>query len=235
MDLVLMAESLPRLLEGALVTIRLVAAALIAGFVLAVPLAVMRVSRRRAVAWPAYAYVFFFRGTPLLVQIFLIYYGLGQFPSVRESLFWPVLREPYWCAIIAFTLNTSAYTAEILRGGILGVPHGEIEAARACGMSGWLLFRRIVFPRAFRLALPAYGNEVILLLKASSLASTITLMDIMGTARSIIARTYAPVELFIAAGAVYLALNVLVSRGVRLAERRLSPVATQGKVVQTLP
>jgi His/Glu/Gln/Arg/opine family amino acid ABC transporter permease subunit len=222
-DLGIVWASLPRLLEGATVTAQLVSAALVIGFLLAVPLALMRVSRRPWLAWPAYAYVFFFRGTPLLVQIFLVYYGLGQFQAVRESALWPVLREADWCAILAFGLNTAAYTGEILRGGILGVPRGEVDAARAIGMSGPLLFRRIVFPRAFRLALPAYGNEVILMLKASSLASTITILEVTGAARSVIARTFAPIEVFLAAGGIYLAINFVVTRVFRLVERRLTP------------
>ena len=136
MDFELMVTSIPRLLEGAVVTLQLVSLSLVLGIVLAVPLALCRVSRRRLLWMPVYGYIFYFRGTPLLVQIFLIYYGLGQFEAVRESFLWPVLREAYWCAIIAFTMNTAAYTAEILRGGILAVPAGEVEAARATGMSG---------------------------------------------------------------------------------------------------
>jgi His/Glu/Gln/Arg/opine family amino acid ABC transporter permease subunit len=222
-DLALISESLPALLGGAAVTLQLVALAVAAGFVLAVPLAALRVSRRAWLAQPAAAYIFCFRGTPLLVQIYLVYYGLSQFPAVRASVLWPVLREPYWCAVIALALNTAGYTAEILRGGLQAVPHGEVEAARSLGMSGLLLFRRILFPRAFRLALPAYGNEIILLLKASALASTITILDVTGVARTIIARTFAPIELFLAAGAVYLALTAGVARLVAAAERRLSP------------
>jgi polar amino acid transport system permease protein len=171
---------------------------------------------------PAYAYIFFFRGTPLLVQIFLIYYGLGQFESVRTGVLWPIVREPFWCAIIAFALNTGAYTAEILRGAIQAVPVGEVEAARAFGMSTALMYRRIVLPRALRIAFPAYGNEIILMLKGSALASTITLLDLTGMARTIIARTYMPVEIFLAAGAIYLAITFVFTRLFALAERRLN-------------
>jgi polar amino acid transport system permease protein len=223
MDLGLMLRSLPALLEGAWMTIQLVALALLAGFAVALPVALMRVSRRRWLRAPAFAYVFCFRGTPLLVQIYLAYYGLGQFEAIRQSALWPVLREPYWCAILAFALNTAAYTAEILRGGIEGVPFGEVEAARALGMSRILLFRRIVFPKAFRLALPAYGNEIILMVKASALASTITILDLTGVARTIIARTFAPVELFLAAGALYLLINFALTRVIARVEHRLSP------------
>ena len=156
------------------------------------------------------------------MQIFLVYYGLGQFEGVRASALWPILREPYWCAIIAFALNTGAYTAEILRGAIQAVPVGEVEAAKAFGMSRALSLRRIILPRAVRIALPAYGNEVILMLKGSALASTITLLDLTGMARTIIARTYMPVEIFLAAGLIYLAITFVFVQLFRLLERRLS-------------
>jgi polar amino acid transport system permease protein len=206
MNLDVIGTNLPRLLEGTLLTLELVAIALILGMALALPIALMRVSGRFWLSLPAYAYIFFFRGTPLLVQIFLVYYGLGQFPAVRESILWPILREPYWCAIIAFALNTGAYTAEILRGAIQAVPAGEIEAAHAFGMSTALAYRRIILPRAFRIGAAAYSNEVILMIKASALASTITLLDLTGMARTIIARTFTPVEIFLAAGLIYLAM-----------------------------
>jgi polar amino acid transport system permease protein len=222
-DFDLMVTSIPRLLEGAVVTLQLVSLSLILGMILALPLALCRVSRQPLLWMPVYGYIFYFRGTPLLVQIFLTYYGLGQFEAVRESFLWPVLREAYWCAIIAFTMNTAAYTAEILRGGILAVPAGEIEAARAVGMSRWLLYRRIILPRAIRMALPAYSNEVILMLKASALASTITLLDLTGVARIIVARSFAPYELFLTAGVIYLLMTFVVTRAFKQAEYRLSP------------
>ncbi|MCE3250066.1 MAG: transporter permease [Geminicoccaceae bacterium] len=175
MNLELMWQSVPKLLGGLVLTLELVTLSLLLGFVVAVGIALMRVSPYRALSGLAYVYVFVFRGTPLLVQIFLIYYGLGQFEAIRDSFLWTFFREPFWCAILALTLNTGAYTGEIIRGGIESVPWGQIEAARACGMSRVLLFRRIVFPIAIRQALPAYGNEVILMVKSSSLASTITL------------------------------------------------------------
>ena len=223
MDTAVMFESIPKLLDGAGLTVQLVAVSLGIGIVLALPLAAMRTSGLWWLSGPAYGYVFFFRGTPLLVQIFLVYYGLSQFGAVRASVLWPILREPYWCAIIAFSLNTAGYTAEIIRGGIRSVPHGEVEAARALGMSQWKTFRRIVLPRAFRQALPAYGNEIILMLKGSALASTITLLDLTGVARTIIARTYMPVELFAMAGIMYLVLTFLIVRGVRATEWYLTP------------
>jgi len=214
------AESLPQFLAGAWLTVQLTALAMAAGTTLAFPLALMRLSPRGWLRAPAYGYVFFFRGTPLLVQIFLVYYGLAQFAAVRDSLLWPLLREPYACAVIAFALNTAAYTAEIIRGGMLSVPRGEREAARALGFSLWQELRLIVLPRAVRQALPAYGNEVILMLKGSALASTITLLELTGVARTLIARTYLAVEFFALAGLVYLLLTLLIVRGVRVLERR---------------
>ena len=215
-------ENLPQLLEGAWLTLELVAVSGVLGLALAVSLALARTSPRPWVQALPWSYIYFFRGTPLLVQIFLVYYGLGQFEWIRDSAAWPVLREAYWCAIIAFTLNTSAYTAEILRGAIQAVPGGELEAARALGMGTTTAYRRIVLPRAFRIALPAYSNEVILMLKGSALASTITLLDLTGMARTIIARTYTPIEIFLAAGGLYLVLAALIIGGFRLLERRLS-------------
>lgn len=223
MNVELMIDSVPALLEGLLVTLKLVAAALAVGLVIALPTALARVSRFALLRWLSLGYVFFFRGTPLLVQIFLIYYGFAQFEAVRDSFLWPVLRQPYWCALIAFSLNTAAYTAEVFRGGILSVPHGEVEAARAIGMSPSTTFWRIVWPQALRQALPAYGNEIILLVKASSLASTVTLMDMTGVARSLASDTYMPIEIFAVAAVIYLALTYLLSWLVVGLEIRLSP------------
>lgn len=217
-DLIL--SSLPSLLAGTWMTVQLVVIALAAGFVLALAVAFGRLSSSPILSRLTGAYIFLFRSTPLLVQIFLIYYGLGQFQAVRESLLWPVLREPYWCAIIALTLNNAAYTGEILRGGIQAVPFGQIEAARALGMSRPLLYRRIVLPQALRQILPAYGNEMIQMVQATSLASTITLMELTGAARAIASRSFQPVEMFIIAGAIYLAMNFAIAQAIRWAERR---------------
>ena len=157
-------------------------------------------------------YVFVFRGTPLLVQIFLIYYGLSQFGAVRHSIFWPVLREPYWCAVLALTPEYGGLCERIIRGGLLSVPHGQVEAARACGMPRLMIFRRIVMPLAIRQALPGYSNEMISMVKATSLASIITLMEITGVAAKIISETYRAIEVFVVAGAIYLAINFLLTR-----------------------
>ena len=160
----------------------------------------MRLSKNFLVRAPVYGFIFYFRGTPLLVQLFLVYYGSGQFRPELEALgLWTFFREAYFCAVFTLTLNTAAYTAEILRGAIQAVPYGEIEAARAMGMSRSLLYRRIILPKAFRIALPAYSNEVVFLFQATSLVSIITLLDLTGVARVLVARTFAVYELYIAA------------------------------------
>jgi octopine/nopaline transport system permease protein len=222
MDFRLMIESIPPILGGARLTILLVTLSLAIGFVLAVITALARRSRLTWLVNWVRLYVFAIRGTPLLVQLFLIYYGLGQFLWVRESFLWPVLQKPFWCAIIALTINTTAYGSEIIRGGLESVSWGEIEAAKSIGMSGFLLFRRIVFPIAIRQALPAYGNEVILMVKATSLASTITIMEMTGVANVIMAENYRPLEAFIVAGSFYLLINFAMTRIIQFFEWRLS-------------
>ncbi|WP_285960551.1 ABC transporter permease [Pseudomonas tohonis] len=220
---------LPRLFDGALLTLELVAIAVVAGLILALPMGIARSSRHWFVRALPYGYIFFFRGTPLLVQLFLVYYGLAQFDLVRKGPLWPYLRDPFWCAVITMTLHTAAYIAEIIRGAIQAIPPGEIEAARALGMSQFKTLVHIVLPRAARIGLPAYSNEVILMLKASALASTVTLLELTGMARTIIARTYLPVEIFFAAGMFYLVIAFLLVRGFRLLERWLRVDASQGR------
>jgi len=222
MDFRLMIESILPILGGARLTILLVTISLAMGFVLAIITALIRRSRLKWLVRLVRLYVFAIRGTPLLVQIFLIYYGLGQFLWIRESFLWPVLQKPFWCAIIALTINTTAYGSEIIRGGLESVSWGEIEAAKSIGMSGFLMFRRIVFPIAIRQALPAYGNEVILMVKATSLASTITIMEITGVANVIMAENYRPLEAFIVAGSLYLLINFIMTRIIQFFEWRLS-------------
>jgi len=220
MNIDMILTSLPGLLSGAWVTVQLVVLSLSLGFVLALFVAFGRLSSNRAVSGVTGVYVFLFRSTPLLVQIFLIYYGLGQFAAIRESFLWPVLREAYWCAILALTLNTAAYTGEIMRGGIQAIPFGQIEAARALGMSRLMLYRRIVLPQALRTILPAYGNEMIQMVQATSLASAITLIELTGAARTIASRSFQPVEMFVIAGAIYLTMTFAITQGVRWAEKR---------------
>ena len=223
MDWPFLEEAFVSLIGALPLTIELAVTSICLGAILALLLALARLSGIAALDWFARLYVFVFRGTPLLVQIFLIYYGLGQFPAIRHSIFWPFLREPYWCAVLALTLNTAAYASEIIRGGLLSVPHGQVEAARACGMHRIMLFRRIVLPLAIRQALPGYGNEMISMVKATSLASIITLMEVTGVAAKIISETYRAIEVFVVSGAIYLVINFALTRLIQLAEYRLSP------------
>lgn len=201
-------EYFPDLLKASVLTIELVVVSCVAGLMLGVIFGLLRLSKHTWVQIVPFLYGYFFRGTPLLVQIFLIYYGLGQFKFIQDSVLWePVLSQPYWCAIIAFTLNTGAYVAEIVRGAVLAIPKGELEAADAIGMSPAQKLQRIVIPRAFGIMVPAYSNEVIFMIKGSALASTITLMDLTNKTRSIISENYLTIELFLAAGLIYLAMT----------------------------
>jgi octopine/nopaline transport system permease protein len=236
MDIAFLTESFLKLLSGLPLTLELTFFAFVIGALLALLLALMR----DAPLWPLRAFVrtfvFVMRGTPLLVQIFLIYYGLGQFrPFLQDLGLWSVFREPYWCAIMALALNSAAYGSEILRGALGSVPPNEIEAARACGMSGVLLYRRIVLPIALRQALPSYGNELILMVKATSLASIITMMDVTGVAARLIAESYRPVEVFIAAGVIYLAINLTLSRAIAAVDWWLSPHLRRATPKQAVP
>jgi len=235
MDFDFLGQTLLLLLSGVPLLLQLAFFSIAAGAVLAVLLALMRLSGNPVLDYSARGYVFVFRGTPLLVQIFLIYYGLGQFPEIRQSFAWPFLREPYWCALLALTLNTAAYSSEIIRGGILSVPFGQIEAARACGMSRSLIFRRITVPQGLRVALPAYGNEIILMTRSTALASVITLMEVTGIASKIISESFRAVEVFICAGAIYLILNFAISRAIALLERRLSPQTREPAAIANVP
>ena len=212
---------LPQLWDGTLVTLQLVGLAVLIGLFFAIPLGLARASRHWYIRALPYSYIFFFRGTPLLLQLFLVYYGISQFGVVRKSFLWPYLREPYWCALITMTMHTSAYIAEILRGAIQAVPTGEVEAARALGMSRRQALQYIILPRAIRIGLPAYGNEVILMLKASAVVYTITMMDIMGVIRTINSRTYQYELFFFVAGVMYLIITLLFTQLFRLVERWL--------------
>ena len=200
------------LLEGVPLTLELVVLGLLFGLALGCLTAFLRMTRVPVLSQAAGLYVYVVRGTPLLAQIFLIYFGLGQLDFIRDSAAWPILREEFWCAIIALSLNSGAYTSEVIRGGIQSVDHGQIEAATAYGMSRPTRLLRIIIPQALRQFLPAYGNECISIVKASSLASTITLMDVTGIARNLASKTYTPIETFVAAGLIYLALNFIIAR-----------------------
>ncbi|MDZ7851213.1 MAG: ABC transporter permease [Halomonas sp.] len=207
--------------EGLVTTVQLVFLSLIIGLVMAVPLAIGRGSKHRWVSLPIFLYCYVFRGTPLLVQLYLIYYGVVFVDGIQETWLWVILEKPFVPALIAFTLNTAAYTTEIFRGAIKSTARGEIEAARAYGMSRGLMLRRIVLPSAFRRALPAYGNEVIFMLHASAIASVVTIMDLTGAARFVYARYYAPFDAFLFVAAIYLCLTFAILYLFRYLERRL--------------
>lgn len=217
----LMYESFFKIVEGIPLTLQVVSISTILGIFLAVAVALMRISGNRLMSLPAYYFVYLIRGTPLLLQLYFVYYGLSQFEAIRESILWPILKEPYWCGIITLTISTGAYSSEIIRGGILSVSKNYIEASGALGLSQIKTFMLITLPITVRQALPAYGNELILMVKASSLISIVTLMEITGIARTIISKTYAPVEIFLVAGSIYLVINFIIVIFVNLAERRL--------------
>ena len=218
----LMYESFFKILQGVPLTLEVVFISTFLGLGLAIIVALMRISDNKTLSIPAYSFVYLIRGTPLLLQLYFVYYGISQFSIVRESFLWPVLREPFWCGIITLTISTGAYSAEIIRGGIQSVSQGYIESGKALGLSRISIFLRIVMPITIRQALPAYGNELILMVKASSLISIVTLMEITGIARTIISKTYAPVEIFLVAGSIYLLINFIITRLVKYAEIRLS-------------
>lgn len=213
---------LPDLLPAVWLTIKLTVIASLLGLLFAVPLSILALSKNRFITLPIELFSYFFRGTPLLVQIYLIYFGLGQFEAVRKSgwLWDHVLTDAYKCALIAFTLNTCAYTIEIFKGALKQTPKGEIEAGIAFGMSKFTLFRRIIFPSGFRRALPAYSNEVIFMLHGTAQASVLTLIDILGWARRVYSITYSPFIPFLIAAIVYLLLTFVLITIFRYCEKR---------------
>lgn len=212
----------PQLLSGVVITIELMLSALVLGLFLAALLTALSESGFSFLEAPVNVFVFIIRGTPLLVQIFIIYYGSGQFHWLRETILWSVLKRPFGCAVIALAINTSAYTTVLLRGAIRSIPTGEIEAAKALGLSRWKAYQRIIIPRAIRIVLPAYSNEVIMILKGTSLAGTITLMDIMGVTRHLIAMMYEVIPLFFLAGIIYFVLNALIMSVFYFLEKKLT-------------
>lgn len=216
MDFSLIIGSLPIYFSGLWTTVWLVGVALVIGLSIAIPLAIARNSRNYVISTPAWAYIYFFRGTPLLVQLYLIYYGMDQFFPVKDTLW----ENAWFCALVSFVLNTSAYTAEIIRGAINGLPKGEVEAAKAYGMSTWKTYRRVVLPSALRRALPAYSNEVIFMLHGSAVAGIVTIMDLTGAARLVNSRYYAPFESFLTAGLFYMSLTFIIIFCFKKAEKR---------------
>ena len=222
MDIDLMTSSLPRLLSATLVTLKLLSLSLFFGLFIGLLFAILRLNKNPIINKFAYGYSYVFRGTPLLVQILIIYFGLGQVEYLRSSILWIILKEPYWCAIIAFALNTGAYTSEILRSAFQTIKPGFIEAGRSLGISNKIIFYKIQIPIAIKQSLPAYGNEIILMLKGTSLASTVTLMDLTGVAKYIISTTFKPIEVFIVAGSIYLFMTFIIHNLIKFLEKKYS-------------
>ena len=222
MDIDLMISSFPKLIYASVVTLKLLSASLIFGMFLGLFFAILRINKNTFINQFAYGYSYIFRGTPLLVQIFIIYFGLGNIEWLRTTFLWSILKEPYWCAIIAFALNTGAYTSEILRSAFQTIKPGVIEAGKSLGISNSKIFYKIQIPIAIRQSLPAYGNEIILMLKGTSLASTVTLMDITGVAQKIISTTFRPLEVFIIAGSIYLFMTFLIHNLIKFLEKKYS-------------
>jgi len=220
MDLELMINSFPKLVSATLVTLKLLSVSLILGLFIGLFFAILRMNKNLFINKFAYGYSYIFRGTPLLVQIFIIYFGLGQIEYLRSTFLWVVLKEPYWCAIIAFSLNTGAYTSEILRSAFQTIKPGFIEAGKSLGVSRKVIFYKIQIPIAIKQSLPAYGNEIILMLKGTSLASTVTLMDLTGVAKYIISTTFKPVEVFIVAGGIYLFITFVIHNFIKYLEKK---------------
>jgi len=222
MDFELMINSFPKLISAAAITLKLLSVSLIIGLFIGLLFAILRLSKNIFINRFAYGYSYLFRGTPLLVQIFIIYFGLGQIEYLRTTFLWTILKEPYWCAIIAFALNTGAYTSEILRSAFQTIKPGIIEAGKSLGISSKIIFYKIQIPIAIRQSLPAYGNEIILMMKGTSLASTVTIMDITGVAKYIISTTFRPVEVFIVAGGIYLFMTFIIHNIIKYLEKKYS-------------
>ena len=222
MDFELMINSFPKLLSAAVITLKLLSVSLIIGLFIGLLFAILRLNKNIFINKFAYGYSYLFRGTPLLVQIFIIYFGLGQIEYLRTTFLWTILKEPYWCAIIAFALNTGAYTSEILRSAFQTIKPGIIEAGKSLGISSRVIFYKIQIPIAIRQSLPAYGNEIILMMKGTSLASTVTIMDLTGVAKYIISTTFRPVEVFIVAGGIYLFMTFIIHNLIKFLEKKYS-------------
>ena len=205
-----------------MITLKLLSVSLIIGLFIGLFFAILRLNKNIFINRFAYGYSYIFRGTPLLVQIFIIYFGLGQIEYLRSTVLWVILKEPYWCAIIAFALNTGAYTSEILRSAFQTIKPGIIEAGKSLGISNKVIFYKIQIPIAIRQSLPAYGNEIILMMKGTSLASTVTIMDLTGVAKYIISTTFKPIEVFIVAGGIYLFMTFIIHNLIKFLEKKYS-------------
>ena len=213
-------DNFPDILNSALLTIELTILSILIGLVIGFIFALMRISKIKILSYLSYYYSFVFRGTPLFVQIFIIYFGLAQLEFIRESILWVVLKKPYWCAVIAFALNTGAYTSEIFRSGFEKIDQNLIEAANSLGLNKFKTFLTITLPIGIKRSVPAYGNEMILMLKGTSLASTVTLLDLTGTAKYIISTHFNPVEVFVFVGSIYLFFTFLIHIFVKYLEKK---------------
>jgi arginine/ornithine transport system permease protein len=220
MDWKLVLDSLPLYVDGIRTTLVLLAISLASSFVLAIPLAIARVSSRRWLSKPVWFFTYVLRGTPLLVQLFLLYHGLAQFEAVRESFAWVALKNAWFCAWLAFMLNSTAYTTEIFAGALKATNTGEIEAARSYGLAGFKLYSRILLPSALRRALPQYSNEVVGLMHATAIASTVTLVDITRVARDVYSNSLLVTESFGVAAVIYFVLTFTLVGIFKLLERR---------------
>jgi octopine/nopaline transport system permease protein len=218
----LIISSFPKMINAAFITIQLLSLSLLIGLFIGLAAAILRLNKNIFINKLAYGYSYLFRGTPLLVQIYIIYFGLGNIEFIRSTFLWVFLKEPFWCAIIAFALNTGAYTSEILRSAFQTIKPGVIEAGKSLGISNRIIFYKIQIPIAIRQSLPAYGNEIILMLKGTSLASTVTIMDLTGVAKHIISTTFKPVEVFILAGSIYLFMTFIIHNVIKFLEKKYS-------------
>jgi len=207
-------EYLPRFMDGIVVTLQLLGISVILGMAIAIPLGLVQVTGPRWLAWPARAFCTAVRGTPLLIQLWLLYYGLGSLfpmmPGIRESFLWPILRDAFPYAILAFTISVAGYEGEVMRGAFKGVPKGELEAARAFGMKRFTLLRRIWLPRAFQNVLPTLAGELVLTLKSTPLAATITVFDVYGVGSIVRQETYRVYEPLLFVAGIYVALTALI-------------------------
>ena len=212
----------PRMLDGFLVTLQLSFGSVLLGLLIAAPIALGRVFGSRLLSAGLFGYTYIFRGTPVLAQLFLLYYGSAQFKDALSGAgLWWLFRDPFLCSLLTFTLNTAAYQAEIFAGAIRGIPRGQIEAARAAAMTPALMARRIILPQAARLAWRPLGNELILMVKASALASVVTVYDLLATAKLAFQRTY-DFQPYIAAALIYGLTAEVIRRVWNAVDKRLN-------------
>lgn len=222
MDIQFIYHTVMKLLAALPITLELFICSLILGLFLALVILALRINQNPLLSYFARGYILVFRGTPLLIQLFVVYYGLGQLEWIQNSFLWPIFREPFNCAVLSIALCTAGYTAEIFRGALLSVPSGQIEAGKACGMSRALLIRRIIAPIMIRYALPAYSTEAIMLIKSTTLASLVTVWEVTGVAQQIIQRTYRTMEVFICAAVIYLIINYVIVKIYGCIENKLT-------------